>query len=558
MLESLRIENFAIIDKLEVDFKKGLNCIVGPTGAGKTIIIEALGLILGTRAEFSKIKDETKKSVVEANFILDESFVKSHPYLKDYVNQDNSLAIARILTPSKQAQVRINGELANLNLLKRITTNLIDIFSQNESSYLLNPSIQLQLLDNYSAEIKPVKDEFNLEYLKLEELNKQIEDFKKSINLDMKDFYKYQIDEIESYKLKENEIEDLNSQKEEMSKYDQTISAFKDFSSTYYINDQVNVNDILNRLETSLNELSDTMLGLQASKAKENINILQDSLDEIFTSFDNLDFSTSKLDQINQRLFNLTTLQRKYGKQTSQILSSLNDLKTKYDNIVNFDYELEKLQTQKEAILAKLNQLAINLSSLRKKAATSLKNEVNKQLGSLELKEDGFDIRFESQNLNSTGIDKIEFVVSLNNQNKYLPLKQVLSGGENSRLNLALKTVFNNASNSDTLVFDEIDSGISGSIGYKAGLKMVEISKKSMVIVITHLGQVLSLADQGYLVYKQKGTNNEVSSNIKQMSEEELIYQIGAISSSSTSISSNSLSLAKELREKAILDKKKI
>ncbi len=558
MLESLRIENFAIIDKLEVNFTKGLNVIVGQTGAGKTIIIEALGLICGTRAEFSKLKDETKKAVVEANFILDESFINSHPYLKDYINEDNSLIISRILTPSKQAQVRINGELANLNLLKKLSANLIDIFSQGDSSYLLNPNTQLELLDNYLEDIKLVKDEFKKEYSALEDLNTKIEDFKKSINLDMKDFYKYQIDEIESYKLKENEIEDLNTQKEELGKYDQTQSAFKEFSSSYYINDSIDANDFLNRLQSALNGLKDSLLETQANKASEDIYSLQDSLQEIFESYDNLDFSSAKLDAINQRLFDLTTLQRKYGKQTSQILSTLASLKSKHENIINFDHDLEVLESQKQAILAKLNELAIKLSSLRKKAAISLKNDVNKQLASLELADGGFEIEFTSQELTSTGIDKIEFVVNMNNKGKYLPLKQVLSGGENSRLNLALKSVFNNASISDTLVFDEIDSGISGNIGYKAGLKMVEISKKSMVIVITHLGQVLSLADNAYLVYKQKGSKDDVCSNIKQLNEDEIIYQIGAINSSSLDVSSNSLSLAKEIREKAILDKKNI
>ncbi len=558
MLESLRIENFAIIDKLEVNFTKGLNVIVGQTGAGKTIIIEALGLICGTRAEFSKLKDETKKAVVEANFILDESFINSHSYLKDYINEDNSLIISRILTPSKQAQVRINGELANLNLLKKLSANLIDIFSQGDSSYLLNPNTQLELLDNYLEDIKLVKDEFKKEYSTLEDLNTKIEDFKKSINLDMKDFYKYQIDEIESYKLKENEIEDLNTQKEELGKYDQTQSAFKEFSSSYYINDSIDANDFLNRLQNALNGLKDSLLESQANKASEDIYSLQDSLQEIFESYDNLDFSSAKLDAINQRLFDLTTLQRKYGKQTSQILSTLASLKSKHENIINFDHDLEVLESQKQAILARLNELAIKLSSLRKKAAIGLKKDVNKQLASLELSDGGFDIEFTNQELTSTGIDKIEFVVNMNNKGKYLPLKQVLSGGENSRLNLALKSVFNNASISDTLVFDEIDSGISGNIGYKAGLKMVEISKKSMVIVITHLGQVLSLADNAYLVYKQKGSKDDVCSNIKQLNEDEIIYQIGAINSSSLDVSSNSLSLAKEIREKAILDKKNI
>ena len=237
MLDTLRIENFAIIEHLEVDFSKGLNVIVGQTGAGKTIIMEALGLICGNKAEFSKLKDESKKALVEASFTLDDKFIASHPYLKDYL-EDNTLIISRILTPNKKNQTKINGEMVNLSTLKRVSQDLVDIFSQGDSSYLLNPSKQLELVDMYTSnnDLYKLKQEFDTEYNKLQELKSKIEDYKTKTNISMKDFYKYQIDEIESYHLKENEIEDLNNQKDELSKYEDTQNAFKEFSLTYYVN----------------------------------------------------------------------------------------------------------------------------------------------------------------------------------------------------------------------------------------------------------------------------------------------------------------------------------
>lgn len=557
MLESLRIENFAIIEHLEVDFNKGLNVIVGQTGAGKTIIMEALGLICGTRAEFSKLKDESKKAVVEASFNLSSSFIESHSYLKDYL-EDNTLILSRILTPTKKNQAKINGELVNLSTLKRVATDLVDIFSQGDSSYLLNPAKQLELVDMYTSnnDLITLKEKFKSKYNQLQDLKADIEEYKKETNISMKDFYKFEIDEIESYHLKENEIEDLNNQKDELSKYESTQNAFKDFSSSYYINDQVNVNDLLNSLKTTLNGLNDTLLESQANKAKEDIYNLEDSLNDIFSSYDNLDFSPTKLDSINKRLFDLTTLQRKYGKSTNQILSTLEDLKLKYEKIINFDDNLKALESNLKAIEEQLNQIAIKLSSCRKQVSKRLIKDVNSQLESLGLNSNGFDIKISEQELSSTGVDKVEFVVNMNSTNKYLSLKQALSGGENSRLNLALKTVFNNSSITDTLVFDEIDSGISGGVGYKAGLKMVEISKKSTVIVITHLSQVLALADQAYLVYKQdKG--GEISSSIKQLNEEELINQIANINSSSN-ISKALITASRELRNQALEDKKTI
>lgn len=557
MLDSLRIENFAIIEHLEVDFSKGLNVIVGQTGAGKTIIMEALGLICGNKAEFSKLKDESKKALVEASFTLDDKFISSHTYLNDYL-EDNTLIISRTLTPNKKNQAKINGEMVNLSTLKRVTQDLVDIFSQGDSSYLLNPSKQLELVDMYTLnnDLLTLKQEFETEYNKLQELKSKIEDYKNQTNLNMKDFYKYQIDEIESYHLKEDEIEQLNNQKDELSKYEDTQNAFKEFSLSYYINDQVSVNDLLSGLKNTLNGLKDTLLDNQASKAKEDLYNLEESLNNIFTSYDNLDFSSTKLDSINSRLFDLTTLQRKYGKSTSSILFTLEDLKTKYDQIINFDDNLKTLELDLKAKQDQLLAIAVKLSSFRKDVANKLIKDVNSQLASLGLNSNGFNILISEQELTSTGIDKIEFVVNMNSTNKYLSLKQALSGGENSRLNLALKTVFNNSSNVDTLVFDEIDSGISGGVGYKAGLKMVEISKTSNVIVITHLAQVLSLADQAYLVYKDS-TSGEVSSYIKQLDEEELIKQIALINSS-CNITQASLIASGELRKQAIEDKKKI
>ncbi len=557
MLDTLRIENFAIIEHLEVDFSKGLNVIVGQTGAGKTIIMEALGLICGNKAEFSKLKDESKKALVEASFTLDDKFIASHPYLKDYL-EDNTLIISRVLTPNKKNQTKINGEMVNLSTLKRVSQDLVDIFSQGDSSYLLNPSKQLELVDMYTSnnDLYKLKQEFETEYNKLQELKSKIEDYKTKTNISMKDFYKYQIDEIESYHLKENEIEDLNNQKDELSKYEDTQNAFKEFSLSYYVNDQVSVNDLLNGLKTSLNGLKDTLLDNQASKAKEDLYNLEESLNNIFTSYDNLDFSESKLDSINSRLFDLTTLQRKYGKSTSMILSTLDDLKSQYDQIINFDDNLKALEEDLKAIQDHLFNIATKLSSRRKQIASKLIEDVNSQLASLGLNSSGFNIVINKQELTSTGIDKVEFVVNMNNSNKFLSLKQALSGGENSRLNLALKTVFNNSSNIDTLVFDEIDSGISGGVGYKAGLKMVEISKTSNVIVITHLSQVLSLADQAYLVYKDS-TSGEFSSYIKQLDEEELIKQIATINSSAN-ITEASLLASRELRKQAIEDKKRV
>ena len=218
MLEHLRIENFAIIEHLNVDFVNGMNVIVGQTGAGKTIIIEALELLIGKRAEFSKVKDESKKAVVEASFLFDEEFINQHIYLNDYL-EDNRLIVTRILTPSKQSQVRINGEIVSINILKKLMENVIDIFSQGDASFLFNPVTQLNLIDEFSLDenLKVQKENYQKAYFSYQSKLKEIDEFKKTNEMNMLDYYQFQVKEIESYHLKENEIEDLNYQKEYLS-----------------------------------------------------------------------------------------------------------------------------------------------------------------------------------------------------------------------------------------------------------------------------------------------------------------------------------------------------
>lgn len=549
MLEHLRIENFAIIEHLNVDFVNGMNVIVGQTGAGKTIIIEALELLIGKRAEFSKVKDESKKAVVEASFLFDEKFINQHIYLNDYL-EDNRLIVTRILTPSKQSQVRINGEIVSINILKKLMENVIDIFSQGDASFLFNPVTQLNLIDEFSIDenLKVQKENYQKAYFSYQSKLKEIDEFKKTNEMNMLDYYQFQVKEIESYHLKENEIEDLNYQKENLSKYETLENDFDEFNKFCY-NSQFSIKDVLDSLLNHIERLKNSQLALQANQAYQDILSLENSLDELFNEHDKLDFSIENLDRINSRLFELTTLTRKYGKSTNEILSALNNFKAKLEQIENYDTILKQKEEELNNLISNLTLQAEKLTKLRQQAARELEKEVNSQLDDLGLLKDGFKIEFGKVDFSNLGQDKVAYKVALNKGGKFLELKNAVSGGENSRLNLALKVVFNKAKVNDTLIFDEIDTGISGEIAFKAAKKMFEISKSSSIIVITHLVQVLSFADQGFIVYK-KEEQGITSSHIQAISKEQLIEQMALIISNNK-LSPASLQASNELYNEA-------
>lgn len=549
MLEHLRIENFAIIEHLNVDFVNGMNVIVGQTGAGKTIIIEALELLIGKRAEFSKVKDESKKAVVEASFLFDEEFINQHIYLNDYL-EDNRLIVTRILTPSKQSQVRINGEIVSINILKKLMENVIDIFSQGDASFLFNPVTQLNLIDEFSLDenLKVQKENYQKAYFSYQSKLKEIDEFKKTNEMNMLDYYQFQVKEIESYHLKENEIEDLNYQKENLSKYETLENDFDEFNKFCY-NSQFSIKDVLDSLLNHIERLKNSQLALQANQAYQDILSLENSLDELFNEHDKLDFSIENLDRINSRLFELTTLTRKYGKSTNEILSALNNFKAKLEQIENYDTILKQKEEELNNLISNLTLQAEKLTKLRQQAARELEKEVNSQLDDLGLLKDGFKIEFGKVDFSNLGQDKVAYKVALNKGGKFLELKNAVSGGENSRLNLTLKVVFNKAKVNDTLIFDEIDTGISGEIAFKAAKKMFEISKSSSIIVITHLVQVLSFADQGFIVYK-KEEQGITSSHIQAISKEQLIEQMALIISNNK-LSPASLQASNELYNEA-------
>ena len=546
MLANLRIENFAIIEDIDINFSKGMNVLMGETGAGKSIIIDALDLLSGGRSTFSKLRDDSKKAFIEGRFVFEDDFIEKNEEIKEYL-EGNELVISRVLFPNKTSSCRINGLTTSLSNVQKIMKKVIDIHSQGDNYLLLDERNYLSLLDNYLEEkdYDELKNKVSANYKKINLKRKEIEDYKKETNLVDEDYLRYQVEEISRFNLKENEIEDLNEELYSLDEYSKINDSFKAFKDFYYGNNSISVDSFLSSLKGFITPLNKSLLENEASKAIESIYELENNLDEIFSKYDKLDFSEERIDEINRRLYELSGLQHKFGKRTSDILARYEDYKTKLDNISNYQENLDRLENELEALREETMKDSIKLSSLREKRSTKLIKAINDELNDLGIKEGGFSISLERKELSSFGIDQVNFMISLNKGMKFVSLKEAASGGENSRLMLALKTVFNKINPYDVMIFDEIDVGISGNIAFKVSKKIEEISSSSQVIVISHLVQVVANGDNHLFVYKEDG-EEKTTSHIKYLSEEELVNEVAKMLSLDK-VSESSLASSREL-----------
>ena len=546
MLANLRIENFAIIEDIDINFSKGMNVLMGETGAGKSIIIDALDLLSGGRSTFSKLRDDSKKAFIEGRFVFEDDFIEKNEEIKEYL-EGNELVISRVLLPNKTSSCRINGLTTSLSNVQKIMKKVIDIHSQGDNSLLLDERNYLSLLDNYLEEkgYDELKNKVSANYKKINLKRKEIEDYKKETNLVDEDYLRYQVEEISRFNLKENEIEDLNEELYSLDEYSKINDSFKAFKDFYYGNNSISVDSFLSSLKGFITPLNKSLLENEASKAIESIYELENNLDEMFSKYDKLDFSEERIDEINRRLYELSGLQHKFGKRTSDILARYEDYKTKLDNISNYQKNLDRLENELEALREETMKDSIKLSSLREKRSSKLIKAINDELNDLGIKEGGFSISLERKELSASGIDQVNFMISLNKGMKFVSLKEAASGGENSRLMLALKTVFNKINPYDVMIFDEIDVGISGNIAFKVSKKIEEISSSSQVIVISHLVQVVANGDNHLFVYKEDG-EEKTTSHIKYLSEEELVNEVAKMLSLDK-VSESSLASSREL-----------
>lgn len=543
MINKIFINNYILIDELELDFSNGLNIITGETGAGKSILINAIDIAFGAKAGKEVIKNDAEKAIIELTICDKNSLASS---LLEEVGIDNlgeEIILSKEITQTS-SRSRINGSLVNLEFLKKFREVFLDIHSQHQTYSFLQPKFHITLLDNYIknpllSEYKQDYDDYKKMLLKLDELKNASQKTEEQI-----DFLKFQVNEIEEAHLIENEDENLNNELSVL----ENVEKLKELTGSSYwtlSGDDGSIMDALFQMKMSISKAVglDNSLEETESQLINAIEILKDlssSLRDYSTSLEN---DTERINEIQERLFLIDKLKRKYGGTIENVISTGEKLRNELDNIEFSTQNIENLEAEIETFHKKLLTKATEISTDRKAHANKLSKQIVEKLEKLELPKVRFEIGFEECELGINGIDKVEFLISTNISEELKPLAKVASGGEISRVMLAIKTIFAQSDNIDTVIFDEIDTGISGKTSQSVADEVKELAKYMQIIMITHQAIIASKSDKHF--YVKKTQDDKTSVNISILNEKEKLYAIAELASGE--ITDESLKLAQML-----------
>lgn len=538
MINTLHIKNIGIIDDITINLNEGFNVLTGETGAGKTLIIGSLQILAGGRFSKEMIRNGEKNSFVEMSVYLPNS---------DY--EDETVIVSREININGKNICKINGRLVTVSELKKFMSNIIDIHGQNDNQSILDVGTHIELLDGYAMnELKGLKEEYIAEYneyLKIkEELAKNYGDDKeKQRKLDL---LNYQVNEIEDAKLKAGEEEELEQTRTQMMASEKITSNL--------VEAERNLNEIaidsINVAIKSLEKIEkyNEEYGTITSRLKDAYYEIQEAASDISSFNDDMYFDEEKQAEIEQRLDLINSLKRKYGNNIEEILSYKEEINNEIFEIENLETYIISLKNKLKEVQEKMLKLATSMNIIRKKYAEDLATKINSELKDLEMKNAkvGIKIEFDTENnFNKNGLDKIEFVISTNVGEEAKSLIKIASGGEMSRIMLAIKNVLADVDKIPVIIFDEIDTGISGVAANSTGEKMKQISKNHQVICVTHLASIAAKGDYNYFVCKEI-ENEKTKTRVKQLSEDEILSEIARISTGT--VTDISLKHAKELR----------
>ncbi len=550
MIKQITIKNFAIIDDLAIDFKNGFNVFTGETGAGKSIIIDALSLLTGERASPSMVRYGTSKAVIEGVFELDDNVI-SKLDLSSFVESDRLLIITKEIDTDGHSQSKINGRIATLNNIKKIMANIIDIHSQNDNQYLLDKSSHTLLIKEYcKGDTLQETDEYIDSFSKYTSYKKELEELKKiNYDKDVLDSLKFQLSEIEKIDLKENEVEELEIEQKRIQNFSKISDKYKELS--FYINsDSGSLINLYNAKRVIESLSNDPIFSKHTDSINDLYYRLEDLANEIKNDYESINYDEYRVNEIQERIFQINKLKRKYNSSSTKEIFEYKDALVKkiedMENLLSRIEELEfKLKTSKEDTINKGEILSKKQLFLSQKLLKEIKN----QLKSLYLPNANFDLRINILKEPSIlGIYDYEFIVSLNPGTPLLPLIKVASGGEMSRLMLGLKIIFNSLYGISTSIFDEIDVGVSGKVSRSLGEKMMELSRKTQVICITHSPQIASIGDNHYRVEKIIKNNNTYTI-VNFLSKDQRVDEIAKMLSGSNTPTQSAIANAIDLLE---------
>ena len=531
MLQTLSIKQFAIIDELEIHFSDGLTVLSGETGAGKSIIIDAIGQLIGMRASSDFVRHGEKKAIIEGIFDIDNSKEAISVLNELDIDIDEDfLLVKREIFSSGKSICRINNQIVTLQDLRKVMQELLDIHGQHETQTLLKQKYHLKLLDDYAEnQYSRVKEQYETTFNEYKEKKKELEELQSADQalLQRLDLMKFQFEELQEASLKEGEITQLESDIKRIQNSEKLSLALNNAHVT--LTDEHAITDRLYELSNHLQTIDDIIPG-RFKKLKEDIDqfyyTLEDAKHELYDEMSNTEFDEQLLNELESRMNLLNNLKRKYGKTIDELITYQSKLENEIAKIENYEESTSQLKEEIDLLYEKVIKYGQSLSKERRIVARTLREHIVAEIQNLQMKEANLEISF--QPLETPTIEGIEFVEFLISPNKGEPLKslnKIASGGELSRIMLALKSIFVESRGQTAILFDEVDSGVSGQAAQKTAEKMRDIAKYIQVICISHLPQVASMSDHHLLISKMS-KNDRTTTQVKELKKEDKIDEI--------------------------------
>ena len=519
MITTLHIKNIGIIDDLSIELGEGFNVLTGETGAGKTLIIDAINIISGGRFSKEMIRKGENYSFIEMNLYLPENPIAI----------ENNIIVSREIHSNGRNSCKINGRLVTLTELKEFMNNIIDVHGQNDNQKILNPKYHIKYLDNFAGkELLNIKDEYKKLYKENVLLKKELkenlgDDKEKQRKLDL---LQYQFDEIDGANLKENEEEELEEKRKVFMNSEKIGKALNqaDISLGEGAIDKINeaiksiekISDIDKKYEDKLCELKSIYYEIQELSR------------DISSMNSDMYFDENERNEVEERLDLISSLKRKYGNSTKEILEYKDEIEKEIERINNLETYNEKIREKIYNLEKEMKKLADKMHDLRMKVSDELNLKINKELSDLEMPNARFITNIIKTEYNKNGIDEVEFFISTNIGEDSKPLAKIASGGEMSRIMLAIKTVLANTDSTPVLIFDEIDTGISGNAAKSVGEKLKIIGKSHQVLCITHQPSIAAKGDVNFFISK-KSKDGRTFTNVRKLNEEEIINEVARI-----------------------------
>jgi len=553
MLNQLSVRNVAVIDKLDINLHDGVSVLTGETGAGKSIIIDSINMILGDRANKELVRYGTDKAIVQAVFDAPKSVINILEE-NDIDVEDGTVIITRQVTKEGKSVARINGMVVTLNILREISDRLINIHGQHDNQALLTPIRHITFLDAYAD-----NEEYINRYKDILSKKREIEKKISSLEMDEQekmqriDLLEYQVNEIKKASLEKGEEDDLREQRDIYTNAEQITKSVNEAYMNLYEGDEIQ--SAYDGISIAVNEIS------QISDLNPQLKSIYDTLNEIMYSLEDtaheikefgetVEFDEQTLNEIEERLDLISRLKRKYGNSIEEILEYLKKAESELNDIKLSDERTNELKEELKNITKELKEKGNVLTQRRENAAKVLEENIEKSLHELNMEKSKFKVNIENDGtFYDNGMDKVEFLISTNPGEPLKPLVKIASGGELSRVMLAIKSILADSDGVDTMIFDEIDTGVSGKAAMSIAKKLAVIAKNKQVICITHLPQLTAMADNHYLI--QKNTDGELASTtLKELDEEGRELELARIIDGGE-VTELALSHAKQMLENA-------